>query len=575
VTAEASRPTHEIRMLYDLKATMRDDIKLSADVFLPRGGGSFPTLLLRTPYESLLEPHIDWAAWWAKRGYAVVIQDCRGRFESEGTFTPYVDDGLDGHDTLEWIAGQPWCNGKIGTSGRSYGGLFQWQLASHRSPYLTAMAPQVIMGDYFKDCHRVGGAVQWTLTGFASVIFTTSVSLIQRGATHIFGNSEYYRHLPLITLDEATIGRAVPWYRDWCEHIYYDDYWRAINTEAKLDQINVPIRQQGAWYDPYTAASFRAWNGMRERGFSPHARANQSIFIIPWTHHLPDGSKLGDLDFGPGAAVDLKQDDLRWFDHWLKGLDTGITSEPPIKLFVMGENRWRFEHEWPLARTHFIPYFLHSGGHANSVFGDGTLSPESPGAEPPDRYDYDPQNPVPTLGGNNSTWTWMKFAQEPIYPGPVDQRPLERRDDVLVYTSPVLDADLEVTGPLEAVIYAESSARDTDFTAKLVDVYPDGRAIHLAEGILRARHRASMEAMELLVPGEVAEFRIELAPTSNLFLKGHRVRVEISSSNFPRFDRNLNTGEDIFRSTRMQTARQTILHSAEYPSHVILPIVPR
>jgi putative CocE/NonD family hydrolase len=575
VSVEGSRPTHEIRVLYDLKATMRDGVRLSADVFLPCRGGAFPTLLLRTPYESLHEPHIDWAAWWAKRGYAVVIQDCRGRFESEGVFQPYRDDGPDGHDTLEWIADQSWCNGKIGTSGRSYGGLFQWQLAPYRSPYLTAMAPQVIMGDYFKDCHRVGGAVQWTLTGFASVIFTTSVSLIQRGATHIFGNSDYYRHLPLMTLDEATIGRVVPWYREWCEHVLYDDYWKAINTEDKLDQIDVPIRQQAAWYDPYTAPALRTWNGMRARGFSQHARENQSVYVIPWTHHLPDGSKLGDLDFGPSAAVDLKEDDLRWFDYWLKGLDTRITSEPPIKLFVMGENRWRFEHEWPLARTQFTRFFLHSGGRANSLYGDGTLSMDPPAAEPPDRFEYDPAHPVPTLGGNNSTWTWMKFAQEPIYPGPIDQRPLERRDDVLVYTTAVLSSDVEVTGPLEAVVFAESTCRDTDFTAKLVDVYPDGRAIHLAEGIVRARHRFSLESMELLVPGEVAEYRIELAPTSNVFLKGHHIRVEISSSNFPRFDRNLNTGEDIFRGTRMQTAQQTVLHSAQYPSHIVLPVIPR
>jgi putative CocE/NonD family hydrolase len=314
---------------------------------------------------------------------------------------------------------------------------------------------------------------------------------------------------------------------------------------------------------------------MRSRGFSQHARENQSVYVIPWTHHLPEGSKLGDLDFGPSAAVDLKDDDLRWFDYWLKGLDTGITSEPPIKLFVMGENRWRFEHEWPLARTQFTRFFLHSGGRANSLYGDGALSVDPPGGEPPDRFDYDPAQPVPTLGGNNSTWTWMKFAQEPIYPGPIDQRPLERRDDVLVYTSAVLDADLEVTGPLEAVVYAESSCPDTDFTAKLVDVYPDGRAIHLAEGILRARHRFSFESMELLVPGEVAEYRIELAPTSNVFLKGHRIRVEISSSNFPRFDRNLNTGEDIFRGTRMETAHQTVLHSTPYPSHIVLPLIQR
>jgi len=241
-------------------------------------------------------------------------------------------------------------------------------------------------------------------------------------------------------------------------------------------------------------------------------------------------------------------------------------AEPPIKLFVMGENVWRYEHEWPLARTQFVPYYLHD---------HGSLTPEPPGAEEPDRYDYDPDKPVPTLGGNNSTWTWMKFAAEPIYPGPIDQRPLEGRDDVLVYTSPPLGDDLEVTGPLEMVLYAASSCVDTDFTAKLVDVYPDGRAIHLSEGIVRARHRGSLERVDFLEPREVAEFRIQMAPTSNLFRAGHALRVEISSSNFPRFDRNLNTGEDVFHSTRMQVAHQTVLHNQRYPSHLLVPLIPR
>ena len=556
-----SQPTHEIRVLYDVKARMRDDVKLSNDVFLPRKPGRYPTILLRTPYETLHEPHIDWAVWWAKRGYAVVLQDCRGRFESEGTFYPYRDDGPDGHDTLEWISTQAWYDGKIGTSGRSYGGLFQWQLAPLGSPYLTAMAPQVIMGDYFGDCHRIGGAVQWALTGFATVIFSASVSLMQLGAKHIFGNSTYYRQLPLIDIDVETIGREVPWYRDWCTHTVYDDYWHALNTEARLGDVQVPVVQQAAWYDPYTASMLRTWSTLHER------RDDQKIYVIPWTHHLPEGSQLGDLDFGHDAVVNLRHEDLRWFDYWLKGIDTGIMAEPPIRLFVMGENVWRNEHEWPLARTRSTPYYLHN---------QRSLTPEPPGKnEEPDRFDYDPNDPVPTLGGNNSTWTWMKFAAEPIYPGPLDQRPLEARDDVLVYTSPPLERELEVTGPLEMVLYAASSCVDTDFTAKLVDVYPDGRAIHLSEGILRARHRASLSSVDFLEPGEVSEFRIQMAPTSNLFHAGHALRVEISSSNFPRFDRNLNTGEDIFTSTRLQVARQTVLHDQRYASHLVVPIIPR
>lgn len=570
-----SQPIYDVRYLYDLKVPMRDGTRLSADVYMPREGGSFPTMLLRTPYETTLEMHIEWAVWWSKRGYAVCIVDDRGRFESEGVFYAYHDDGRDGHDTIEWVGNQPWCNGKIGMSGRSYGGIVQWQAAPFRSKYLTAIAPQVIMGDYFRDCHRIGGAVQWALTIFAAVTFSTAVAFTQRGIKHILGNQRFFRHLPLVTADVEAIGREIPFFRDWCAHTTRDEYWQQINTELALDQIDVPAVQQGAWYDPYTAAEFRMFNGMRERGFSEQARKNQKIYVIPWTHHLPEGSKLGDLDFGPTGYVDLNAEDLRWFDYWLKGMDTGIMDEPPIKIFVMGENVWRFEHEYPLARTKFTPYYLHSKGHANTFYGDGTLEEDSPGSEPGDRYSYDPANPVGTLGGNNSTWTFMKFSQDPVFPGPIDQRPLERRDDVLVYTGRVLDKEIEVTGPLEVVLYAATSAKDTDFTAKLVDVYPDGRAIHLAEGILRARHRKSLDRVEFVQQNEVEEYRIELAPTSNLFQVGHRIRVEISSSNFPRFDRNLNTGDDIFHDTKMLIADQTVLHNSAYPSHILLPVIPR
>jgi hypothetical protein len=559
--------------LYDLRTPVRDGIKLSTDVFLPTRGGPFPVIFLRTPYDSLRDTHIDWAVWWARRGYAVAIQNARGRFLSEGKFYSYHDDGRDGHDSLEWIAGQKWCNGKIGMSGRSYGGIVQWQAAVHRSPYLTAMAPQVINGDYFSECHRIGGAVQWALTVMAAITFTTTVALVQKGCTHIFGNNRFLRHLPLIEADVEAIGRPIPFFRDWLTHTLYDDYWREINTLERVQDIDVPVCQQAGWYDPYVAAMFRLWNGVKDHGHSDRARKNQKIYVVPWTHHIPEGSRLGDLDFGPHAYVDLNVEDLRWFDYWLKGMDTGIMDEPPVKVFVMGRNEWRFEYEWPLARTAFTPYYLHSQGRANSINGNGTLTPDPPGDEPPDQYEYDPDNPVPTLGGNNSTWTMMKFAAEPIFPGPLDQRPLERRDDVLVYTTPPMSEDLEVTGPLSVVLYAASSARDTDFTAKLVDVHVDGRAIHIAEGILRARHRKSMESVEFLEAGEPTEFRIELAPTSNVFLRGHRLRLEISSSNFPRFDRNLNTGEDIATGTRFQIAHQTVIHNSRYPSHILLPVI--
>lgn len=569
-----SQPSNEVRFLFDLKTPVRDGVKLSTHVFLPKSRGPFPVIFLRTPYDSLRDVHIDWAVWWARRGYAAAIQDNRGRFKSEGVFYSYHDDGRDGHDSLAWIASQPWCNGKIGMSGRSYGGIVQWQAAVHGSPHLTAMAPQVIMGDYFSEYHRIGGAVQWALTIMAAITFTTTVAFIQKGCAHIFGNNRFLRHLPLIEADVEAIGRPIPFFRDWLTHSCYDDYWRQVNTAERFHEIDIPVCQQAAWYDPYVASMFRLWNGVKEHGHSDRARKNQKIYVVPWTHHAPEGSRLGDLDFGPHGYVDLNQDDLLWFDYWLKGIDTGIMAEPPVKIFVMGRNEWRFEHEWPLARTTFTPYYLHSRGRANSLIGDGTLSPDPPSNEPPDHFAYDPDNPVPTYGGNNSTWTLMKFAAEPIYPGPIDQRAIERRDDMLVYTSAALEEDMEVTGPLAVVLHASSSARDTDFTAKLVDVYPDGRAIHIAEGILRARHRNSFETVEFLDPGDPAEFRIELAPTSNVFLRRHRLRLEISSSNFPRFDRNLNTGEDIATGTRWEIAQQTVLHTTRHPSHIILPIIP-
>lgn len=569
-----SQPAHDVRFLYDLRAPMRDGVRLSTDVYLPEGGGRFPAIVLRTPYESTRDQHVDWAIWWARRGYAAVVQDCRGKFESEGVFYAYRDDGPDGADALRWLAAQPWCDGKIGMSGRSYGGIVQWQAAAQGDVPLTAMAPQVIMGDYFGEYHRVGGAVQWALTALAAVTFASAVALTQRGCAQIFGNQRFYRHLPLITADEALIGRPIPYFRDWLTHSVYDDYWAALDTHRALEHVGVPVCQQGAWYDPYTEAMFRLYNGVRERGANPQARAGQKIYIVPWTHHIPDSSRLGDLDFGPGAYVDLNQEDLRWFDHWLKGNDTGLLDEPPIKIFVMGRNEWRHEREWPLARTAWTPFYLHSGGRANTLYGDGALSPEPPGAEPADRYSYDPADPVPTLGGNHSLWTLIKFAAEPVYPGPIDQRPIERRDDVLCYTSTPLEQDLEVTGPVDLVLYAATSARDTDFTAKLIDVHPSGQAIHIAEGIMRCRHRAGLDRVDFPEPGEAARYRIALASTSNVFRRGHRIRLEISSSNFPRFDRNLNSGDDIATGTRMEVAHQTVLHSSEYPSHLVLPVIP-
>ena len=562
-----SQPLHDVRLLHDCRVPMRDGVTLSADVYLPLGGGPLPTIAQWTPYESARERFIDWGVWYASRGYAAVIVDVRGRYESGGAFDAYLPDGADAVDTLEWAAASAWCNGRIGTWGRSYGAIVQWQLMNQGGhPSLVCAAPHVIMDDYFDDCHYVGGAFQLGLSLGAALIWTTSPGMLtgpMSGTT--FLNDRVLRHLPLVELDVEAVGREIPFWREWHARPTKDAYWNSI--AHRPEAVTVPIFQQCGWYDAYPGATMRTFSALE-------GRVPQRVLMGPWSHEEEFTRVISGHDFGPEASRLIREDDLRWYDTWLKELDSGLMDEPPISLFVMGANRWRHEQTWPLAETELVPFFLHSGGRANTLGGDGSLSTEAPGSEPADTYDYDPADPVPTLGGNNSTLTMMQNAVTPVLPGPVDQRPIERRDDVLCYTSSPLEADLEVTGPLEAVLYVASSAPDTDFVVRLSDVYPDGRALFLAEGVIRARYRHGYERTELLEPGEPTELQIRMYPTSNLFRRGHRLRVDVTSSSFPRWSRNLNTGEDVGTGTRMQIAHQTVLHSSEYPSRVVLPVIP-
>ena len=571
-----SEPTlHEVRLLHGLSVPMRDGVRLSADVYAPRHpAGPFPTIVTRTPYESSRDVFVALGVWWAERGYAFVVQDCRGRFESGGVFHAYFPDIEDGYDTLEWVAGQSWCNGRIGTWGRSYGALTQWLMAPLQSRHLTCMAPHVVCDDFFSDCHYVGGAFQLMLSLGAATIWETNLAtVVGTQAARLFQNRSFWSHLPLIEMDERAIGRRVPYWREWLEHPTYDAYWERCNTIGRYDRIAVPAFQQCGFFDPYTGAGFRSFNGLREHGATPAARTQQRIMVGPWTHEVPELTRMGDMDFGPDSLVDIREEERRFFDWQLRGIDTGMADEAPIRLFLTGANRWLQTDAWPLENTRSVPYYLRSHGRAQSDPDDGGLSAEPPGDEPPDRFDYDPRDPVPTLGGNLSVQMMSQHAEDPLLAGPVDQRRLEARGDVLVYTSPVLDEDLTLIGPLQVLLCAASSARDTDFTARLTDVDRQGRSLVLSEGILRGRYRRGLTATELLEPREVDEFRIDLCPVCHLFRAGHRLRLDISSSNFPRFSRNLNTGEDVATGTRMQTARQTVLHTAAYPSRVVLPVV--
>ncbi|HEY7536772.1 MAG TPA: CocE/NonD family hydrolase [Gaiellaceae bacterium] len=553
-------PGSDVRLLHDQRVPTRDGITLSADVYLPLDAGPLPTIVQWTPYESTRERFIAWGVEFARHGYAAVVVDVRGRYESEGEFTAWIHDGPDAHDTLTWAAGQQWCNGRIGTWGRSYGGLVQWQLAHLGHPNLQCIAPQVIHDDYFWDGYFTGGAFQLALTLGAAALWTSALSLITgQSAADLVLNERILRHLPLVELDEVTIGRRVGYWRKWWEHQTNDAYWQQFRHRP--DAVTVPIFQQGGWFDPYSGSHLRSFAAIGDR-------VPNRVLMGPWSHEEEVETFRGDVDLAAAVTV-VRDHELAFYDRFLRDEGNGWDERPPAELFVLGVNEWRGEREWPPSGTAFTPWHLRSGGG---------LSPEPPRAdEPADRYAYDPNDPVPTVGGVNSVLTMTQGAETPVRPGPLDQRPLEVRDDVLVYTSEPLERDLEAVGPVEVVLYAASSARDTDFIVRLCDVYPDGRSIFLTEGMLRARYRNSNEgdSTELLEPNEVAEYRIRCYPVANVFKAGHQVRLDVTSSSFPRFSRNLNTGEDVGTGTRMEVARQTVLHTDACPSHVVLPVVPR
>ena len=554
----------DVEARYDVKVPMRDGVNLSADIYFPRGGqGPFPVILTRTPYDNMTEESLDAGRFYPQHGYVLVAQDVRGRNDSDGDFYPYLNDFNDGHDTVEWIGAQPWCDGNVGMVGASYVGYVQWQAASMGSSYLKAIVPRVIGANMYETGWRQGGAFQLATATMWAMRYDGRT----RQDIFEYNWEQLFRQLPLADLDRIA-GKDVHFYRDWIAHPDYDDYWRAQSIEERYPNIKVPVLQIGGWYDVLVRGTFHHFTEMRKHGGSELARQNQRAVVGPWIHSACSTTFAGELDFGAISMLDLREIELRWFDHWLKGKDNGAERDAPLRIFVMGANEWRDENEWPLARTQFTPYYFHSGGGANSLEGDGGLSTTPPADEPSDGFVYNPAFPVPTRGGNTCC------NPELVPWGVYDQRPLEYRNDVLVYTSAPLEEDLEVTGPISVTLYASTDGRDTDFTAKLVDVHPDGYAVNLCDNIMRARYHESREYQTLLEPGKVYEFTVDVWMTSNVFLKGHRIRVDVSSSNFPRFDRNPNTGSPFGQDTELRVAHQTILHDEAHPSHVLLPVIP-
>jgi putative CocE/NonD family hydrolase len=545
----------------DAPVPMRDGVALSADIRIPSGGGRFPTIVTMSPYNnSGFAPlaAVDQTRFLG-RGYAEVGLDCRGRFDSGGVFQPFRD-ADDGHDVMAWVRAQPWCDGRIGMLGSSYSASATLNTAWTRPPGLCAIAATVMGRDLFKDTVYVNGvpalpiAVQWALIN--SGRSTQSNDTTDWEAV--------WHHLPLGTIDEAA-GYRVPFLREWFAHPVYDDYWARASVERHYANYDVPAFHGGGWYDYWAEGTIQNFCGMRAKG-GPGARAGQKLVMGPWGHNYTRGQVVGQLDFGPqAAAVSLDNLAQQWLDRWVRDERNGIDEGAPIRIFVMGANVWRDEHEWPLARTVETPLYLASQGSANTLSGDGALlTTLASGSAETDGYVYDPDDPVPALGG----------ACAPVN-GPVDHAAIERRDDVLVYSTEPLTEDIEVTGAVRMALFASSDAPDTDFIARLCDVYPDNRSIIICDGIVRARFREGLDREVLMTPGNVYEFSIGMSVTSNLFRAGHRIRLEVTSSCFPRYARSLNTGEPVMTGVRHRPARQTVHHSRALPSRLILPVIPR
>jgi len=555
-SSPAAQATPELKIEFNRRVPMRDRTELSADIYRPVGEGKFPVILNRTPYTKAGGSTFKIAQYFTSHGYVYVAMDVRGRGDSDGTFEPYRHDGQDGYDAIEWLAVQSWSTGKVGTIGGSYNGRIQWLTAIQQPPHLTAMIVLASPSDPF---------VEWP-TGQP---LPMDISWYHFTAGHVLQNMEVvdwkklYEHLPLITMDEA-MGRPNRFWKEEVEHAKLDSWWEDLRYQNKYDRVRVPVLNISGWYDDEQVGTPLNYIGVTTKG-SPAIRNSQKLLVGPWPHAINSTTKLGTVEFGPTAVIDMNAYWLRWFDQWLKGSDSGFMKEPPVRIFVMGENVWRDENEWPIARTQWTKYFLHSNGQANTLTGNGTLSSAEPASEPTDSYSYDPANPV-------------KFITDPSFAqigGPDDYREVEQRADVLVYTSDALTEDMEVCGPLRVHLSAASSARDTDFMAKLIDVWPNGFAQRLNDGMVRARFREGMDKPSLIEPGRVYSYDLDLWNTCQLYQKGHRIRVEVSSSAFPKYDRNLNTGEALGQTTRMAVAQQKIYHDREHPSYVILPIVPR
>ena len=569
---------------------MRDGTITYADVYRPARRGRVPVILQRTPYDrTRVDPALSQInpLRAVDRGYAVVVQDCRGRYASEGVFHPFHQELADGYDSVEWCASQSWANGDVGMIGASYAGAVQWLAAVQAPPSLRCIVPAVTSSDHYEGWTYRSGALQWafivswvipTLAGEAFVNRRFRSKGTERMRRRLVEGTDdlsaLWNTLPLCDL--PLVAELAPYVRDWIKHATNDEYWRQVSIEDRHAQVAVPALNVGGWYDIFQSGTIRNFVGLRHNGATDAARNGTRLLMGPWAHSWPTEQSAGLIDFGVGSSqgwtplrYDLEADVFAFLDRCLGGYGADADAGPPIRLFTMGENRWRNETAWPLERTDHQRLYLHSSGNAGSSPSNGRLSVREPRDEQPDPFTYDPAQPAPTLGGQLCCYP----AQLP--PGAFDQRLVERRADVLVYTGEPLRRDVEVTGFIRANLWAITDAPDTDFTAKLVSVEPDGLALNLTDGLVRARYRHGTDAARPIVRGAPVEYTVDLGATSNLFRAGQRIRLEVSSSNFPRFDRNLNTGHPIGLDAEMRMAHQTVLHDADHASFLELPVIPR
>lgn len=570
----------------DVRIPMRDGVTLAANVWrLADGEG--PTLLVRLPYgkDAMGLGHDIMPNLLAllEAGYALVVQDCRGTHRSEGDFIPHMADRTDGEDTVAWIADQSWSDGTVGMYGPSYLGMVQWEVAATGAPALRAIAPSLTSIDnYEAPWYSAGGALSLSLvTWWNAMMYAadaqrslaagegTVAQVQQLGQAVVFPES---LNDVLPTAEVPVLAGYGKWWDDWMAHPSHDEYWDAMELTPELKNVTVPALNIGGWYDLYIGQTVRTFTTARQKAGSEQAREGQRLIIGPWDHMAapcvyPDRS-FGAL--GTPQLMGLTDLHVKFFDRWLRGDTTALDDVAPVKIFVMGIDQWRDEQDWPLPNTAWTDFHLTSAGHANTADGDGVLTTEPPTSAEHDTYLYDPRRPVPTAGG-------ACLPMTPGFGGPVDQRTVAGREDVLCFTGPLLEEPVEVTGPVFLKLFVSSSAVDTDFTAKLVDVFPDGKAINLCDGILRARYRNGLATEELMEPGTVYEITIDMTATSNVFLPGHRIRLDVSSSNFPRYDRNTNTGGIIAREgeEQMVPAVNHIHHGPSHPSRLVLPVIDR